>query len=114
MAEVVTRGMPEVGWEGDPFLELSFDPVFNRWIITDMLPEKPQIVWERPYGGLRDLDYRDMCSALKRAKQARGVNKADEIIDNEKRLAERFHREMQEVSDYAARELQKAFSHYDE
>ena len=67
MSEAVKFGLPEVGWSGDPNLELVFHRPSEAWVVIDRLVTPPAVILRKPAEGLRDLDFRELCTRLKRA-----------------------------------------------
>lgn len=67
MQEVIQKGLPDVGWEGDPYLELVFHHPSETWLVLDTLMTPPSVVLRKPAEGLRDLDFRSLCERLKAA-----------------------------------------------
>ncbi len=69
--QAVQEGLPEVGWDGDPLLEAAFNPATQEWQVIDRATTPNQIILRKPYDGLRDLDFRDLCKRLKDAQVPR-------------------------------------------
>lgn len=95
LQEVVQQGNPDVGWEGDPYLELRYNPQEDSWDIWDTLLTPPALVLRKKTDGLRDLDTRTLCEKLKAAQikgKAKGaqtildrVNARNQAIEDERR-----------------------------
>lgn len=112
LQDVISNGFPEVGWEGDPLLRLTYNRKTDAWNIHDHAFSPPQLIIAKPAEGIRDLDYRELCRKLKEAQfKGQGVqtivarmearNAAIEA-GQDKRRAE-FHEEMTERLAWAIR-----------
>lgn len=67
MQDAIKKGMPEVGWEGDPLLSLAYDRRDDCWLVRDHAFSPPQVILRKRAEGIRDLDFRDLCIRLKNA-----------------------------------------------
>ena len=65
--EAIQKGLPEVGWEGDPLLTIALDRKTDEWVIRDHAFSPPQVIIRKPTDGLRDLDFRSLCIKLREA-----------------------------------------------
>ena len=66
--EAVQQGFPEVGWSGDPALQVVYNHATSTWSVEDTLTSPPSTIVEWPDQGLRDLDFRWLCEALRDAR----------------------------------------------
>lgn len=67
LREVIQDGFPEVGWSGDPLLVPAWNPRNEEWLILDRATNPPTIVMRKPWTGLGDLNFRDLCERLRNA-----------------------------------------------
>ena len=112
LREVIQKGMPEVGWEGDPLIVPMFDPRTEHWLIVDQATKS--IIMRRPYQGIRDLDYRDICRRLKAAQVPRekGTHTVfDRMLARQKAREEEAARVMREDHIEVALAMQDTASH---
>lgn len=65
MQDAIQKGMPEVGWRGDPLLSLVFNHQQETWIVQDHAFSPPKVVLRKPANGMRDLDFRSLCVKLR-------------------------------------------------
>ena len=67
LQEVVQRGNPDVGWEGDPYLVVEHNVQTDRLQVWDTVYDPAQLVLSKPYDGVGALDTRSLCTRLKEA-----------------------------------------------
>jgi hypothetical protein len=81
--EVVQRGLPEVGWEGDPLLSVSIDRgVGGDLLIRDHAFNPPQIIMRRKMEGMEVLkDFRSLAIRLRDAQFKGKPNGGQTIFD---------------------------------
>ena len=77
IARKIREGDPDTGWEGDPFLVLTFDPdgFYRVW---DTVNGQPDLVCQRKSDG-RELDTRSLTTGLRNASLRR--QSVNEIVD---------------------------------
>jgi hypothetical protein len=111
-------GIPEIGWDGDPFLSLYLNKLSDTWEVWDEIGDEPKLLCRRPAAigrvedavitlcaNLRDHDFRK--------------HKPEDIVDrvvqkNEilKREKDRVHSEKRmEASDRIRHALRKDLGH---
>ena len=99
MQEAVQGGLPDVGWRGDPLLEVIFDYINKEWQVIDYACSPPQLAVSKKHEkGLRELDMIPaLCKKLVKADApARSVverlaNREDAIY-KEREERDRAHR----------------------
>lgn len=78
-------GLPSVGWEGDTHLDIYLDRATTppSWVVIDTVMTPHQVILRKPTDGLRDLDFRSLCTRLKAAQhKGQGVHTIMERIES--------------------------------
>lgn len=67
LQEVVQKGNPDVGWEGDLYLVVEHNRQTDRLQVWDTVYDPAQLVLSKPYDGVAALDTKSLCTKLKEA-----------------------------------------------
>jgi hypothetical protein len=67
MQRMLREGVPEIGWEGDPFLTLCWNKTALRWEVWDERQEKPYCVYRSRHFASHDEipDIFQLCAHLR-------------------------------------------------
>ena len=66
LARKIKEGDPDTGWEGDPFLVLTYDESDGYWRVWDTVNGTPDLICKRKSDG-RELDTRSLTTGLRNA-----------------------------------------------
>ena len=67
MQQCLTEGVPEIGWDGDPWLTLCWNKLELRYEVWDERPERPRLVYRtRQFASSEELpDIYQLCAHLR-------------------------------------------------